>query len=64
MQVLTRFATLGALAFACAALLHGLANTLDWVAYRVHRIARALREMQAVRSAQMNERWIRELERE
>ena len=63
MQVLGGLALIGSVGLCALVLLHGLANTLDTLAWRIHRAARSLREMHARRAAVLNERWVRELER-
>ena len=55
---------LACLVFLCSCLLHGLANTLDYLALKIHRAASSLRGMQRRRSNQMEETWIREIERQ
>ena len=63
MQIVGAALVTGAVGLACLTFLHGLANTIDTVAYRLHRTAGAIREMHGKRSAVMSERWIREIER-
>lgn len=41
---------------------HGYANTIDSVAYWLHRHARGVREMHARRAGQIQTKWVRELE--
>jgi hypothetical protein len=52
----------GAVGVACAVFLHGLWNTIDWVAWKLHRIASTGREMHRRRSEVMSEKWVRALE--
>ncbi len=63
MQVLTGGLALGALAFACLSVLHGLANTLDGCALGLHKAANSLRLMQERRTRALSEQWVRTLER-
>jgi hypothetical protein len=62
MQVLTGGLALGALAFACLSVLHGLANTLDGCALGLHKAANSLREMQERRTRALSEQWVRTIE--
>jgi hypothetical protein len=63
MQVLTGGLALGALAFACLSVLHGLANTLDACALAIHRAACTLRALQDRRTRALSQDWVRTLER-
>ena len=62
MQVVTGLATLGTIALAGAVVTHGLANTIDWCAWKLHRAAVSLRRMQDARTKEIVARWVRELE--
>ena len=50
-------------AFFSVTSLHGTANTIDWIALRLHDFAKSMREMHARRTAEVNQRWMRSLER-
>jgi hypothetical protein len=63
MQVLTGGLALGALAFACLSVLHGLANTLDACALAIHRAACSLRALQDRRTRALSQDWVMTLER-
>lgn len=62
MQIVGGGLTLGLLAFACLAVLHGLANTLDALALGLHRAAASLRTLQDRRTATLSQDWVRTLE--
>lgn len=62
MQVLTGGFTLGLMALAGLAVLHGLANTLDAVALALHRAAASLRDLQDRRTRALTQDWVRTLE--
>ncbi len=64
MQIVGAALATGAVGLGCAVFLHGTANTIDWVAWKLHRAAGAIRDLHERRTAVMSERWVRELEAE
>jgi hypothetical protein len=42
--------------------LHGTANTIDSLAYELHRLAKRIRALHSKRTALVSERWVREIE--
>ena len=56
--------TLIVIAVMSVCLCHGTANTIDWIAIRMHDFASDMRKMQQRRTAVVSERWHRTLEGE
>ena len=50
------------LAFISVSVLHGLWNTIDHLAWKVHVFAVSMRSMQDRRTKEVTERWVRTLE--
>ena len=63
MQVIGGLASLGAAAAVCLVMIHGTANVLKDIAWRIYRVGRALEDTHEARTAVVNERWMREIER-
>ena len=64
MQVLGAALATGGVALACAVILNGLWNCIDWCAWKLHLAACAGRKAQDRQSHVMSERWVRTLEAE
>ena len=63
MQIVGAAIATGAIGVACAVVLHGAANTIDWCAWKLHRLACSIRDMHERQDAIMAQRWDAEVGR-
>lgn len=61
MQILAGIMVMGATVFVLFCHAHGYPNTIDAIAFRLHRHARSMRRMHAEREITISRRWVNTL---